>query len=273
MNSNIDKQEMQSYLLGTLEADRRVKLEERILCEPEVYEELLIIEQELIDQYLAGELSGSERQQFENHFLITAERQKNLRFGKLLKKYVDSQPQLVSNKEISAIVWPVETSAPAKRSFYLLSGPLANRPALAFFAFLVAFLGIIFLVWLAARNSEQSAQETAPPSLVITLAPGSLRSENATQRVHVQPKGVDIKLQLELARPAFPRYRSQLLRESETLQTTDELKAEKKGDQHIVPFTVPAEMLSPGNYQVRLSGVLNSGQDEFIDNYSFRVIK
>ena len=273
MNSNIDKQEMQSYLLGTLEADRRVKLEERILREPEVYEELLIIEQELIDRYLADELSGSERQQFESHFLTTAERQKNLRFGKLLKRYVDSQPQLVSNREIPATVWPIEKGAPAKRSFYLFSGPLVNRPALAFFAFLVAFLGIIFLVWLAARNSEQGAQETAPPPLVITLAPGLLGSEGATQGLHVQPKGVDVKLQLELARPAFPKYRSQLLRESEMLQTTEELKAEANGDQHIVPLTVPAEMLSPGNYQVRLSGVLNSGQDEFIDNYSFRVIK
>jgi hypothetical protein len=272
LNSNIDKQEMQSYLLGTLEADRRVKLEETILGEREVYEELLIVEQELIDQYLADELSGSEWQQFENHFLITAERQKNLHFGKLLKRYVDSQPQLVLDEEIPTVISPIEKSAPAKRSFYFLSGPLANRPALALFALLVA-LGIIFLVWLAPRNPEQDAHETAPPPLVITLAPGSLRSAGTTQPFHVQPKGADIKLQLELARPAFPKYRSQLLRESEMVQTTDELKSEAKGDQHIVPLTVPAEMLSPGNYQVRLSGVLNSGQDEFIDNYSFRVIK
>ena len=33
------------------------------------------------------------------------------------------------------------------------------------------------------------------------------------------------------------------------------------------------EMLSPGDYQVKLSGVLDSGADEFIDNYSFRVIE
>jgi hypothetical protein len=263
---------MQSYLLGTLEADRRVKLEEILLSEPEVYEELLVVEEELIDQYLADELSDLERQQFESYFLITAERQKNLRFGKLLKRYVDSHPQLASNKEASSAVGMVETSAPAKSSFNF-SGSLANRPALAFFACLVALLGIIFLVWPAARNSEQGAQEPALSPLVVTLAPGSLRSEGATQHVDVQPRGVDVRLQLELARPAFVKYRSQLLRESETLQTTDELKAEAKGDQHIVPLTVPKEILSPGNYHVRLSGVLDSGQDEFIDNYSFRVIK
>ena len=263
---------MQSYLLGTLEADRRVKLEERLLCEPEVYEELLVVEEELIDQYLAGELSGSERQQFEGYFLITAERQKNLRFGKLLKRYVDSHPQLAANKEIPPVVRMVETSAPAKSSFNF-SASLANRPALAFSAFLVAVLGITFLVWLAARKSEQGAQELAPPPLVVTLAPGSLRSTGAPHDVDVRPRGVDVRLQLELSRSTFVKYRSQLLRESEPLQTTDELKAEAKGNQHIVPLTVPKEILSPGNYQVRLSGILDSGQDEFIDNYSFRVIK
>ena len=153
MSSNIDKQEMQSYLLGTLEADRRVKLEEILLSEPEVYEELLVVEEDLIDQYLAGELSDSEREQFESYFLITAERQKNLRFGKMLKRYVDSHPQLASKEEIAPAVGMVETSAPAKSSFNF-SESLINRPALAFFACLVALLGIIFLVWVAARNSE-----------------------------------------------------------------------------------------------------------------------
>jgi len=109
--------------------------------------------------------------------------------------------------------------------------------------------------------------------MAITLAPGSMRSGGTTQRVNVPPKGVDLKLELQLARPTYPKYRSQLLRESETLQTTDDLKAEPKGNQHIVPLTITREILTPGDYQVRLSGVLDSGQDEFIDNYSFRVIE
>ena len=51
------------------------------------------------------------------------------------------------------------------------------------------------------------------------------------------------------------------------------MATEAKGEQRIVPFTVTGEMLSPGDYQVKLSGVLDSGADEFIDNYSFRVIE
>jgi hypothetical protein len=45
---------MKKYLLGTLDADRKSQLEERILSEPDVYEELLLTEEELIDQYVAG---------------------------------------------------------------------------------------------------------------------------------------------------------------------------------------------------------------------------
>ena len=273
MNSNVDKQEMQNYLLGTLAADRRMELEERILCEPQVYEELLLGEEELIDQYLADELSRSERQQFENYFLITAERQKSLRFGRLLKTYMNSRrPQLASAQTRQAAVPSIEISAPAKKSLPFYSGPLANRPALAFSASLVALLGILFLVWLAARHPEQPTQQSAPRVTVVTLAPGSLRSGDATPRVNVPPKGYDLKLELQLAPATFHKYRSQLLRESETVQTTDDLKAEAKGDQHVVPLTITREILSPGDYRVRLSGVLDSGQDEFIDNYSFRVI-
>ena len=97
MNPNIDRQEMRAFLLGTLDKDHKTQFEERILIEPSVYEELLIDEEELIDQYVTGELSASERDQFESHFLITAERQKNLRFGKLLQKYVNSHAQEPAN--------------------------------------------------------------------------------------------------------------------------------------------------------------------------------
>ena len=74
-----------------LDRDHKTQFEERILTDPSVYEELLVDEEELIDQYVAGELSALEQKQFESHFLITPERQKNLRFGKLLYKYATSQ--------------------------------------------------------------------------------------------------------------------------------------------------------------------------------------
>ena len=96
MKPEIERQEMRSFLLGALDEDLTTQFEERILTEPGVYEELLVVEEELIDQYVTGDLSAPERQQFENHFLVTAERQKNLRFGKLLQKYANSHIELAA---------------------------------------------------------------------------------------------------------------------------------------------------------------------------------
>lgn len=86
------------------------------------------------------------------------------------------------------------------------------------------------------------------------------------------PEGVDVKLELEIANNTFQNYRSELFRESQSLGKQEELRMQARGDQQFVPVTLAGDLLSPGDYQVRLSGVLDSGQDEFIDNYSFRVV-
>lgn len=275
LNANIDKQEMKSYLLGTLKADRQEAVEESILCDPQAYEELLFTEEELIDQYVAGSLSSSEQKQFETHFLITAERQKNLRFGRLLKRYVNAQPVLVRPDHVAAAVCQADGPAPAPR-FFSFFGFIGKGPALAFSSALVACVSVIVLLcWLGTKkNTRMMAQDEPSQSVAFTLAPGSLRSEGATtQRVEVPAKGYSVKLHLEVTNTRFPSYKSELFRENELLQTFPELKAEANGEQQIVPLTIPGDMLGPGDYQVKLSGVLDSGQDEFIDNYSFRVIE
>ena len=126
MNLTADKQEIRSYLLGDLDDDRKTQLEERILYALEAYEELLIAEEELIDAYVAGGLSELERQRFESHFLVTAERQKNLRFGQLLNRYVNSHPFPV------VAIPQIEKSAPAKKSFMFSVLPAGTRPVMVF---------------------------------------------------------------------------------------------------------------------------------------------
>jgi hypothetical protein len=259
-------QEMKDYLLGTLEPGRRTQLEERIMCEPGVYEELLVVEEELIDQYVRGQLSKTEQQQFQTHFLITAERQQKLRFGKLLKRYLLSRPKLVEKNVPVA----VRHAAPAPRVPLFLLAPFRKVPALAFSAVVVACL--VFFGWFVTRRSaEAPVKHTASDLMVVTLAPGSTRSSGTIKRVKVPPR-VDVQLDLELRNTSFHKYKSQLLRESEVVETRDQLEMEVKGDHHIVPLPIAGETLTPGDYQVRLSGVLDSGDDEFIDNYSFRVV-
>jgi hypothetical protein len=276
LNPNFDKQEMRNYLLGNLGADRRAALEESILCDSGVYEELLVVEEDLIDQYLTNDLSPSERQQFETNFLITAERQKNLRFGRLLRRYLSSQPVLVPPNVVPVAVRQIETPAPAKKFLLFAAGPFSSGAGMAVSAVVVASIAIVVLVcWLATRKPGQSrVQEDSSQLVKVTLMPGLQRSEGiATQRVQVPPKGFRVRLEMQVSNSNFHNYKSELFRENDSLQTADELKPETKGEQHIIPWTITGEVLSPGDYQVRLSGVLDSGHDEFIDNYSFRVVK
>jgi anti-sigma-K factor RskA len=244
LNLKIDTEVLRSYLLGTLEAEPRVELEEKILSDPGVYDEVLLLEDELIDQYVAGGLSKAERQQFETHFLITAERQKKLRFGQLLKSHLSSQTIPAFSEKVPA---PQHNQTIPSRRFFSL---------FAFTAVIVTALGIALLCWFVFRK----------PVVVVQLAPGSVEKRGVT----VPPQGFNVKLELAVANTNFKNYKSELFRENTPVQT-NALKIEKKGEQQIVPLTITGETLSPGDYQVKLSGVSDTGQDEFIDNYTFRV--
>lgn len=263
MDLNIDKKVWRSYLLGTLEAEPRAELEVRILSDPAAYEEILLLEEELIDQYVAGRLSKEERQQFETNFLITAERQKKLRFGQLLKRYLTSQEVPAVSKNVP--VQQRNQTAPSRR----LLAPLAFVVAVA------AVFGIGLLGWLSLKKPvrQQTIQPDSFPLVVVPLSPATEELQGITPHsVIISPQGFNVKLELAVANTSFKNYKSELFRENKPLQT-DALKIETKGEQRIVPLTITGQTLSPGDYQLKLSGVSDSGQDEFIDNYSFRVTK
>jgi hypothetical protein len=235
----------------------------------------LIVEEELIDQYLTNKLSPSERQQFETHFLITAERQKKLRFGRLLGRYLNSHPVVITPEDVPVAVRQNKIPAPAHKFFPFAAGTFARGATLTVSAAIVVSLVILaFVCWRAARTPEQHTAQHNSTTVDIPLMPGSLRSEDAaTQRVNVPPKGVNVRLKMPVTNMRFRKYKSELFRENESVQSADELKAEPDGEQHIVPWTITGDMLSPGDYQVKLKGVVDSGEDLFLDNYSFRVVK
>jgi hypothetical protein len=267
-----DKERMRAYLLGTLDTALKTKFEESILYAPATYEELLIVEEELIDHYVAGGLSKLERQQFETHFLITAERQNNLRFGQLLKHYVNSRP--IENPAAAATSH-VEKDAPAPEPFLLSPSLAGTRPLMTFCIAGVVLAGIVLLSWLTfKRPLARPTQGHTEPVVVVTLAPGSITTgTNTAKQVNVPPKGYNLKLELELKNANFCNYRFELFRENRSVQTSEALPVQSKGQQYVIPLTITGEALSPGDYQVKLSGVSESGGDEFVQNYSFRVIE
>ncbi|HYV07046.1 MAG TPA: CHAT domain-containing protein [Blastocatellia bacterium] len=85
---NQDHDLMRRYLLGQLAEDELQKFEEKMMADNELYNRVLLAEDEMVEEYLQGELSETERAGFEASFLSTAEGRRQVSFAKALSEYV-----------------------------------------------------------------------------------------------------------------------------------------------------------------------------------------
>ena len=84
----IDPNLLRQYLLGAItEEEQRAVVEERLLVDDDFFEEFQLVKEDLFDQYVSDELTLSERESFEQHFLTTPERRENLRHNQALARY------------------------------------------------------------------------------------------------------------------------------------------------------------------------------------------
>ena len=74
---------LRSYLLGSVDSEDELSaIESRLIVDDEFLEELEFQEDELIEDYLHDQLTPTERQRFETHFLISKERRDKLTFAR-----------------------------------------------------------------------------------------------------------------------------------------------------------------------------------------------
>ena len=70
------------YLLGDLPEETLTEIEDRAFSNPRYLQEILAVENDLIDEYVRGELSDVRRRLFESRFLASAERRRKVEFAK-----------------------------------------------------------------------------------------------------------------------------------------------------------------------------------------------
>jgi hypothetical protein len=94
--STFTDQLLRRYLLGELSEDERARFQDNYFADNDLFEELLVVEEELIDDYVRGGLSAKERQQFVERFMSTAEGRERIEFSRVLKKAAGTQTQTAS---------------------------------------------------------------------------------------------------------------------------------------------------------------------------------
>ena len=245
MTTNAVGRDLRRYLLGALDEEARQGVERRLMAEEELFEELLVVEEELTDQYLNEELSADERRGFEGYFLSTPERRRKLRFAKAFGRYVSGKKS--GAFAVDDVSRPrrrsadVSTFGERARAFWRAQGP-ALRAAATFAAFVL----VIGAAWLALRTP-------APRTFVAVSLSPSASTRGTDERppvVRLVDDADDVRATLTLpgGAPEGSRFAVELEDERSTL---GRFEAERV-DARTVSVVIPASRLARGQYALKV---------------------
>jgi hypothetical protein len=272
---------IRQYLLGQASPELSSQLEQQLLNDKTFYEELLISEDELIDEYLSHDLAPAERERFETHFLLAPERQRRLRFARNLKRYADevrhessaadaeassAEPGYAADFESSKT--PFEPGL-EKRPFFL---SLRKNSLLSYSlaAALVLFVGAVS--WMVLRSLRSPAAPEQGQVLAVVLTPGLSRDGGEIKKISLPAGTTTLQLLLQLPMAEYATYRAEVFTAERTsLWAKEGLQPESDGPHKFINVPIPAGLLKRDDYSVKLGGQRADGTYEDLASYVFRL--
>src|ERR1041385_537041 len=85
----LDDVEARRFLLGQLPPEEQGRIEELAFENPDTFTFLQSVENDLIDEFIQGDLSPVEEQQFKKHFLSLPGSRNNLKISRMLQQHFD----------------------------------------------------------------------------------------------------------------------------------------------------------------------------------------
>ncbi|HEX6649531.1 MAG TPA: hypothetical protein VF075_08325 [Pyrinomonadaceae bacterium] len=270
----ISHERIKGYLLGQIPEEDESQVEAGLLTDPEFYEELSIVEDELIDQYLAGALSVSDRQSFESHFVLSSERQQKIRFARALRKRVSvaANESELTPAEDELLPEPAETtrlvSTPRSSSIF----PIGKSPVVSYAT--AAILLVVVAGFFMVVRYWQSPPGTGRVLAIELIPTPATRDASDVKQFTLTPDIESVHLQLDLLKNEYQSYDA-LLRDSSlrTVTTTKNLKPQVINGVSAVLLDVKADLLPPGTYRINLSGTTADGRSESVATFSLSIGK
>ncbi len=200
------------YLLEEeLSEQEREQIEDRLMSDEDLYHELLVAEDDLIDDYVSNSLPEEERTKFRRRFLHVPELRQKVSFTAALRKHaLETAPQVVAAER-----------APS-RSWFDWTRRFSLPPAFAasFAALLLVAIGAG--AWLVKQNSQlrsrveqlEANRQTTPPAGTTSqeeLKAADLRNKQLSDEVQRQQQELEEKrreLQLAQAQQKAPTPRT-----------------------------------------------------------------
>jgi hypothetical protein len=207
-------EQVKQYLLGTLSPEEKSRFEEKYFDDDNLFEEIEIVEDELIDAYVREELPPPDRERFKEVVKASPRLTSRVDFARILVKPASAeQPATAGNKRVTYAIptrkesQPTRDVVPDNESFWrrLLTKPSApNRFGWAMAACTLLLLlggGMLLFEWMRLRaettrlSSERAELEQRNKALASEL--DKQNSDLAARLAEVQAENDRLAKQLE----------------------------------------------------------------------------
>jgi hypothetical protein len=227
-----------NYLLGRLPEEDAERLDEESIVDDELAARLRLVEDDLVDAYASGTLTGETLQRFESFYLASPRRQRKAAFAKTLLAKIDRPAQRLSAVPQSSIVkTPPKTAARGRRPSFLWA------PAAA--AVLLLGMSILLLQHVNLRRELSAAR------LEVTAA--TERADAMSVALEEQRKAVtDATQALADARAAKPLATFALVLRPQTRGVGPVPVISIAAGSQTVPLDLEFEATGPASYDVAL---------------------
>ena len=297
---------IRKYLLGSLEGEEREQLEERVLSDANFRERVLLVEENLIEDYTDGVLEEKELPGFRKMFYSNPQRRIDVQVVENLKQHAATNwwTRLFGSVQDTSKSQGATLASAGASPFASLSG---FRKAAIAGALVIAVAIALFVVQrflrseqappsltqeqqhreliereLARLNTSRESQ-SLPSALAVTLSSGLSRGDDPQRTIEFPivtlPRGAESAQLRLLLRPSDNQYRSfQAVlspvgaRES---YKVDLKPVEMSPGVPALILTLPTPVLDDGDYSVQLSGQSADGRTEALPDryYYFRLVR
>jgi hypothetical protein len=285
MNNKFPTEDViRQYLLGKLDDQEELeyRLSEQMLFDHQLSELVDSIEDEIIEDYLDGEVSTTDQVAIRQYFLRPAERQEKLELAQLLRRHFETIPGDLPKKKPAIppepLLKPVGDATPKLNSSHWHSNPRTFFELAA--AVLIAVIGLVYVSrinhsWQSQLESSHKNQTQLQDELVQeheqvadlqkqldALPPAMLQFSNTHFRsgsgndrgVEIKPWTQRIRVEVDLGPAPSASYDVRLATKAgQTIWSQEKLPASSG----VLSFDVPAKAVSAGDYCLWVSSQPN----------------
>jgi hypothetical protein len=263
MNQKLPEEDaIRRYLLGTLDQSKWDEMEQKLLSSEDLSQTAGVIEDEIIEQYLDGELDDRDKRAVKTHFLRPPEHRRKMRFAAMIRDRLRQESAGVP-KDVSRIQ---PLFFPRSRPIWAYGG----YAAAVVLGGLSSYLGLMqtFSRHAQATLQTELTQERertasleeklqalqAPSGKTLDLQPGIVRGSGMVPQIALPPPPQRIRIELVLPYASSALFHARLRHNGTEVWSGTGLKAVPSSSASTLLLEVPVES---GKYDLEVNPEAN----------------